>query len=217
MHLKSTTLIFAAALMLTGAPVFADACDYRPSRLLGEDNSKVALGAAGGLGASGAIGTGVFGMYTLVNAGSGLTMLGSTMVGASGAGTVGIIAGTGGAVGAAGAVILNPFVWIPAAIVGVGGGGFEATCAFFIDERITDYADVLAVMKNFELTADPKYFSLVEGAMKPFIRLADSEGTVSSYNVEDLYIVDGMLKNRDFGPNTKIGRVVLLSNEGQKD
>lgn len=210
MHLKSTTLIFAAALMLTGAPVFADACDYRPSRLLGEDNSKVALGAAGGLGASGAIGTGVFGMYTLVNAGSGLTMLGSTMVGASGAGTVGIIAGTGGAVGAAGAVILNPFVWIPAAIVGVGGGGFEATCAFFIDERITDYADVLAVMKNFELTADPKYFSLVEGAMKPFIRLADSEGTVSSYNVEDLYIVDGMLKNRDFGPNTKIGRVVLL-------
>jgi hypothetical protein len=156
-------------------------------------------------------------MYTLVNAGSGLTMLGSTMVGASGAGTVGIIAGTGGAVGAAGAVILNPFVWIPAAIVGVGGGGFEATCAFFIDERITDYADVLAVMKNFELTADPKYFKLVEGAMKPFIRLADSEGTVSSYNVEDLYIVDGMLKNRDFGPNTKIGRVVLLSNEGQKD
>ena len=217
MHLKSTTLIFAAALMLTGAPVFADACDYRPSRLLGEDKSKVALGAAGGLGASGAIGTGVFGMYTLVNAGSGLTMLGSTMVGASGAGTVGIIAGTGGAVGAAGAVILNPFVWIPAAIVGVGGGGFEATCAFFIDERITDYADVLAVMKSFELTADPKYFILVEGAMKPFIRLADSEGTISSYNVEDLYIVDGMLKNRDFGPNTKIGRVVLLSNEGQKD
>jgi hypothetical protein len=53
--------------------------------------------------------------------------------------------------------------------------------------------------------------------MKPFIRLADSEGTISSYNVEDLYIVDGMLKNRDFGPNTKIGRVVLLSNEGQKD
>ena len=216
MKFQSTTLILAATMLLTGAPAFADACDYRPSRLVGDAGSKVATGLGLAVGSGGALATSA-GLYTLVNAGSGLTMLGSTLAGASGAGTIGIIAGTGGAVGTAGAIILNPFVWVPAAIVGIGGGGFEATCAFLVDERINDYEEVLAVMKNFELTADPMYFNLVEGSMKPFIRLVDSEGSVSSYNVESLYIVDGMLKSRDFGPNTKIGRVVLLSDETKED
>jgi hypothetical protein len=140
-------------------------------------------------------------------------MLGSTMAGASGAGTIGIIAGTGGAAGTAGAIILNPFVWVPAAIVGIGGGGFEAACAFLVDERITEYEDVLAIMRSFATHADPKYFQLVENAIPAFISISTGDGEWVRYDIEDLYIVDGMLKHRDWGPNTQIGRVVLLSDE----
>lgn len=200
-----TTSIFASSSS-------AETCDYRPSRILGGTGSTAVIG--GGLSIASATGTAsALGVYTLVNAGSGLTMLGSTMAGASGAGTIGIIAGTGGAAGTAGAIILNPFVWVPAAIVGIGGGGFEAACAFLVDERITEYEDVLAIMRSFATHADPKYFQLVENAIPAFISISTGDGEWVRYDIEDLYIVDGMLKHRDWGPNTQIGRVVLLSDE----
>jgi len=200
-----TTSIFASS-------ASAETCDYRPSRILGGTGSTAVIG--GGLIIASATGTAsALGLYTLVNAGSGLTMLGSTMAGASGAGTIGIIAGTGGAAGTAGAIILNPFVWVPAAIVGIGGGGFEAACAFLVDERITEYEDVLAIMRSFATHADPKYFQLVENAIPAFISISTGDGEWVRYDIEDLYIVDGMLKHRDWGPNTQIGRVVLLSDE----
>ena len=190
----------------------ADACDYRPSKIIGAPASTAVI-AGGTSVAAGTTTASALGIYTLVNAGSGLTMLGSTMAGASGAGTIGIIAGTGGAIGTAGAIILNPFVWVPAAIVGLGGGGFEAACAFLIDERITEYDDVLAIMQSFATHADPKYFQLVEKAIPAFIRISTGDGKWERYEIEDLYIVEGMLKHRDWGPNTQIGRVVLLATE----
>lgn len=209
MHIRN---ILVAAMMGTcasAAPVYADTCDYRPSRILGDSGSKAIIG--GGVAVSSATGAATAaGLYTLVHASSGLTMLGSTMAGASGAGTIGIIAGTGGALGTAGAIILNPFVWVPAAIVGVGGAGFEATCAFLVDERITEYEEVLAVMESFAAHADPNYFRIVTNAIPAFISLSDGEGSWIRYNIEDLYIADGMLKSRDWGPDTNIGRVVLL-------
>ena len=208
-NLLSSALLFA---LMFSSTAKADTCDYRPSRILGGTGSTAVIG--GGLGLASATGTAsALGIYTLVNAGSGLTMLGSTMAGASGAGTIGIIAGTGGAAGTAGAIILNPYVWVPAAIVGIGGGGFEAACAFLIDERITEYDDVLAIMRSFATHADPKYFQLVENAIPAFISLSTGDGKWVRYEIEDLYIVDGMLKHRDWGPNTQIGRVVLLSDE----
>lgn len=209
MHIRKIFMTAMTGICASAAPVFADTCDYRPSRILGDTGSKAVIG--GGAVVSSATGAATaMGVYTLVNAGSGLTMLGSTMAGASGAGTIGIIAGTGGAIGTAGAVILNPFVWVPAAIVGVGGGGFEAVCAFLVDERITEYEEVLAVMESFAAHADPEYFQIVTNAIPAFISLSDGEGSWTRYDIEDLYIADGMLKSRDWGPNTKIGRVVLL-------
>ena len=202
-------------IVASAAPAHADTCDYRPSRMLGDTASAAAIG--GGLAITTTTGTAsALGVYTLVHAGSGLTMLGSTIAGASGAGTVGIIAGTGGAIGTAVGIALNPLVWIPAAVVGVGGGGFEAACAFLVDERITEYDDVLAVLKSFATHADPKYFRLVTNAIPAFISLSDGEGTLSRYNIEDLYIADGVLKHRDWGRNTVLGRVVLLSEKDQE-
>ena len=138
------------------------------------------------------------------------------MAGASGAGTVGIIAGTGGAIGAAGAVILNPFVWVPAALVGIGGGGFEATCAFLVDERITEFDEVLTIMRSFNIHADKNYFLLNDKTIPPYIELRNEGLTFDRFYIEDLYIVDGVLKSRDWGPNTTIGRVVFLNGDTVK-
>ncbi|WP_323007287.1 hypothetical protein [Pseudorhodobacter sp.] len=213
MLIRNVLMAAMTGLCVSVAPVYADTCDYRPSRILGDTGSKAAIGGA--LGVSSATGAATaMGVYTLVNAGSGLTMLGSTLAGGSAAGTIGIIAGTGGALGTAGAIILNPLVWVPAAIVGVGGGGFEAVCAFLVDERITEYEEVLAVMKSFAAHADTEYFRIVTNAIPAFISLSDGKGSWTRYDIEDLYIVDGMLINRDWGPNTNIGRVVLLNNDG---
>ena len=195
---------------LIASTAIADVCDKRPSRLFGDDESNVALGTAGAIGATGGVAAAA-GVYTLVHAGSGLTMLGSTLAGASGAGTIGIIAGTGGVIGTTIGIAINPLVWIPALVVGVGGGAFEATCAFLVDERITDYDQVLEIMKQFDANADPEYFRLAEKAMKPFITITDEEGEKEIYRVENLYIVDGMLLHRDFLRNTKIGRVIFVT------
>lgn len=213
MYIRNILMAAMTGICISAAPVYADTCDYRPSRIFGDTGSKAVIG--GGVAVSSATGAATaMGVYTLVHAGSGLTMLGSTMAGVSGAGTIGIVAGTGGAIGTAGAVILNPFVWVPAAIAGVGGGGFEAVCAFFVDERITEYEEVLAILESFATHADPEYFRIVTNAIPAFISLSDEDGSWTRYEIEDLYIADGMLKNRDWGPNTKIGRVVLLSDDG---
>lgn len=211
MQIRSAlTFLTMAGMLCSTATAHADTCDYRPSRILGDTVSNAVVG--GGIAVSTTTGAAsALGVYTLVNAGSGLTMLGSTLAGASGAGTIGIIAGTGGAIGTAGAIILNPFVWVPAAIIGVGGGGFEAACAFLVDERITEYDEVLAVMQSFATHADPEYFRLVTNAIPAFISLSDGEGTWTRYDIENLYIADGVLKHRDWGRNTVIGRVILLS------
>ena len=209
---RSLTSLMVAGILFSASTGYADTCDYRPSRILGDRGSTLVIG--GGLAVTSTTGAATaLGVYTLVNAGSGLTMLGSTMAGASGAGTIGIIAGTGGFIGAAGAIILNPFVWVPAAIVGVGGGGFEAACAFLVDERVTEYNEVLAVMQSFATHADPEYFRLVTNAIPAFISLSDGKGAWTRYDIENLYIADGVLKHRDWGANTVIGRVVLLSDE----
>ena len=208
--LRRLQIVSITCAIFTATQSYAEVCDYRPSRVLGKaESTAVITGTTVVTTTSGA--ASALGVYTLVHASSGLTMLGSTMAGASGAGTIGIIGGTGGAIGGTVAIIMNPFVWVPAAIIGVGGGGFEAACAFLVDERITKFEDVLKVMRSFAAHADTNYFELVEKSIPPIIRLADGKGNWQTYKVEDLYIVDGILKHRDWGPNTDIGRVVLLS------
>ena len=209
--LHKPTAILTALSLLTASEAYAEACDYRPSKILGRDGSNAVI-VGGGTVVAGTAAANALGIYTLVHASSGLTMLGSTMAGASGAGTIGIIAGTGGTIGATvAATILNPFVWVPAAIIGIGGGGFEAACAFLVDEWITEFDEIMTIMRSFAAHADPNYFELVDNAIPPVVRLSDGQGNWTSYNIEDLYIVEGMLKHRDWGPNTNIGRVVLLS------
>lgn len=119
-----------AASMLLGAlctSATAAFCDYTPSKLVG---AGVAGSVATGAGATAAAGVGLkaAGFYTLTHAVTGATMLGSVAGGASAAGTVGIMGGTAGAIGTVGAVLMSPFVFVPAAVVAVGVAGYEGGC-----------------------------------------------------------------------------------------
>lgn len=194
------------SLTLAAGTARAEVCDYRPSRLLGEAVGEAA-GAVSKLGGNAIAGDG--GFYTLLNATSGLTLLGTKL---AASGTAAGIGSSGSGAGVA-SVVANPGVWIPALVIGAGGVGYEATCALFVDERITDYDAVLKVMRDFQDHSDPRAFRLVEDNLNPFIELHDADGTRSTYEVADLYIVDGMLRHRAWGPNRTIGRVVFVPTE----
>lgn len=117
---------------LVAQPVLAGVCDHRPSKVIGKVGTGVAAGGTGTVAAAG-LGMKAAGFYTITHATSGAVMLGSTAAGASAAGTTGIIAGTAGFLGTAGAVLMSPFVIIPAAVTAVGVGAYEGGC-YLADE-----------------------------------------------------------------------------------
>lgn len=88
-----------------------------------------AAGIAKGAGTAGAV-SGVAlksaGFYTLPHAVTGSTMLASTLGGASGAGTVGIIGGTAGVIGTTAAVLMSPLFIGAAGTLAVAGGCYGA-------------------------------------------------------------------------------------------
>lgn len=121
-------IIFSLSLcgFLSQAAV-ADVCDYRPSQLVGSIATGAAAGSTGVVAATGTA-MKAAGLYALTHATTGAAMLGSTAAGASAAGTTGIIAGSAGFIGTAGAVLMSPFVIIPAAVTAVGIGAYEGGC-----------------------------------------------------------------------------------------
>ena len=201
---------FIAALNISEAN--ATVCDYRPSELVGAAYSTSVVAISSATAAVG-VGAQAAGFYTLTHSVSGATMLGSTLAGSSAAGTVGIIAGTGSGIGAVVAVVTAPITITAAAITAVGSGAFEGAC-YFTDERVTDYDDVLVIMENMAANADPNHFRLLlpSDALletnEPIILVRNPvDETVGRFLVKDLYIVEGLLMNRDWFLNTEIGQV----------
>jgi hypothetical protein len=162
--------------------------------------------AAVGLAAKGA------GFYTLTHAVTGATMLGSTAGGASAAGTVGIMGGTAGAVGTAASVLMAPATIIVGAVTAAGIGGYEGVC-YFYDERVTDYTDVLRILGSIAVNADPDYLRLEidKADGNAILVLGDGVEGARRYYVEDLYVVNGVLKHRDWGLNSVIGNVGFIA------
>lgn len=120
----------AISLLLSGflaETAIAGVCDYRPSQLIGGVSTSAVAGGAGAAAVTG-IGLKAAGIYTLTHATTGAAMLGSTAAGASAAGTTGIIAGSAGFLGTAGAVLMSPFVIVPAVVTVAGIGAYEGSC-----------------------------------------------------------------------------------------
>lgn len=117
--------VLVSCVLTTSAP--AAVCDYTPSRLVGAGlTGSVATGA--GATAAAGVGLKAAGFYTFTHAATGATMLASTAGGASAAGTVGIMGGTAGAIGTVGAVLMSPFVIVPAVIVAGSVAVYEGGC-----------------------------------------------------------------------------------------
>lgn len=210
MRMFKTSAICAALFV---GPVSASAgsvCDWRPSQFFGTATAAVAGGGAVAAG----VGMKAAGFYTLVNAGSGLTMLGATSAGASAAGTVGIIAGTGGMIGTFGAVLMAPVTVVVGAVVAVSGAGFEAVC-YFGDERFTEYHEILAIMQHLDEHHDPERFQLVTGIpnrQDDAIRIWNAETEeLDRYLVADLYMVNGQLwVRRSWKRDTDLGMLMFV-------
>jgi hypothetical protein len=122
-----------AAFALVVASVVPNAqaavCDHTPSKYVGAGLTGAGAALAGATAAAGTAAKAA-GFYTLTHAVTGAAMLGSTAGGVSAAGTVGIMGGTAGAVGTTAAVLMSPFVIVPAAAVAVGVATYEGACYF---------------------------------------------------------------------------------------
>jgi len=203
--------IALALAMASPSLVAAHVCDYRASEFIGESGA-TAVGAGSASVAAAGVGGQAAGFYTLVHASSGLTMLGSTAGGVSGAGTVGIMGGTGGALGGTAAFFMNPWTIGAAVAAGLGVGGLEIGCTYLYDERITDYVGVLNVMKKLSAQADPNVFSLhgVDSQENGFVRMVGEDGGTVEYQIRNRYVADGYLMHRDWFRNTTVGIIRFM-------
>jgi len=135
--MKTLIGALAVSLVAISPAALANLCDYTPSNLIGGAATTVA-GVGSGTTAATGVGMKAAGLYSITHASSGALMLGSTAAGASAAGTTGIIAGTAGFMGTAGAVLLSPFVIIPAAVVAGSIAIYEGGCYLAADKRAAD-------------------------------------------------------------------------------
>ncbi|KAA9010330.1 hypothetical protein [Histidinibacterium aquaticum] len=188
-------------------------CDYRLSQWISPKAATAAV-TAGSAGATvGPATMAIGGLYFFPHATSGTLMLGSTLAGASGAGTIGIIGGSGFAATAL-AVLTAPITLLVAAGTSVTVGGLEAGC-YFVDERITEEEKVLEILRHVALTANEDYFRLFEVSDEEAaltgtasrIRIPDESGEYQFFDVADLYIVNGELMHRDWFLNTPLGNI----------
>lgn len=201
--MKHFYILATAFSLLSVQGASAAVCDYKPSKLKAVAAASLAGGAAAGGGAA----MSAAGYYTLVHAGSGLAMLGSTAAGTSAAGTIGIIAGTGGTIGTVGAILMSPITLALGGTMAAGGAVFEGVCYFQV-ERITD-AEALQAILN-DIVEHDETATLVSSREGTALRLEYSDGP-HAYLVQNLYVADGRLTHRDWGPNTDLGPVVLVA------
>lgn len=202
---------------------FCGVCDYRLSQLVGPEVATTVVTAGGGGATIGPATMALGGLYFFPHATSGGLMLGSTLAGASGAGTVGIIGGSGFAASVL-AFLTGPITLLVAGTTAVTVGGLEAGC-YFADERITGEEEVLEILRQVAQTANEDYFKLFDVSVEEAadfdvsaeeaakagkvsrIRIPDEHGEYQFYELANLYIVNGELLHRDWFFNTPLGSI----------
>lgn len=180
--------ILTAAFMGLAGPAMADVCQYKPSRIAGPTASVLASAAGQAIEAGKT--------YALAHATSGLTLLGAS---GTGSGTVGALTNGGGTLGAAGSALTAPVTLFVAGVTIIGAGVYEGACWFQVD-RVTDPQTVRDIVENAALLDDAMQVVIVEEG--DFLDLNGER-----FLIDKLYIADGVLRYRDWGPNTNLGRI----------
>ena len=216
----------ALALMALVTPATAEICDYRPSALVGAGASAVKQQSGAALQTAGSAAKAA-GFYTLtqVVSGGAVSAWGAASAGAAATGTSGLL----GSMGGVAAVLTAPATIIGAAVVGGGSLIYEGYCHYAVDDRRTAPEEVLPVLRNLGANADPDFIRFVDVTV-PAATLDDSVTaddldldedyllkvakswnthgrpmTWTSYRASRLYIVNGQLRYKDFGRDTRIG------------
>ena len=210
--LKTLSLSVVLSFVLSTSS-FSGVCDYRLSGLASPAAATAVVTGSGAGATVGPASMALGGLYFFPHATSGTLMLGSTLAGTSGAGTIGIIGGSGFAASVL-SVLMAPITLIAAAGTVVTVGGLEAGC-YFVDERITDEEEVHAILQQVALTANEDYFKLfdvsdqeaAETGTVSRVRVPDEDGKYQFYEVSNLYIVNGELLHRDWLFNTSLGNI----------
>lgn len=208
-----------AALVLVAQSAHADVCDFRPSLLAGKAG-QAAKSTAGTVASVATEGVRVAGAYTLENPVSGVSMIGSAVSSATAAGSS-LAAGAGGAMTTATAIATAPVTIAVAGLTAVALGGYEGVCHLRA-ERITDPDEILYIVTNLSANSDPTMFRLIPKdteyvtlkgrdaiAGSDKVRIAAAGVGPFIFDVENLYIADGVLRHRDAGRDTVIGDVGL--------
>lgn len=200
-------LLFLASL----TPVQAAVCDYRLSVLFGSKSGTLARVAPVAGEAALAVGA----LYFFPQGAAGDLLMGAGASGAKTAGTVAIIANSGLSATLM-SVLTAPLTLTIAGVSTLAMGATEAGC-YFADERITEEAEVLAILRHTAAQSDEDVFKLFEVSPEQAlqdgtasrVRIPDANGHPQFYPVSKLYIVNGALMHRDFGRNTNLGSIVM--------
>ena len=147
-------------------------------------------------------------------------MIGTAVSTATAAGAS-IAGGAGGALGSAAAIATAPVTILIAGATAAVMGGYEGAC-YFGDERITDTAEITAILQNLADNSDPNLFAMIPWgtryvtargksatADQARIRVGSPEAEPAFYNIADLYIVNSVLVQKNRGRDTTIGKVGL--------
>jgi hypothetical protein len=209
---KTKTCALCVALSLTAVDASAQVCDYRPSELLRSE--RVATVVTTARDTARQIVTDGAAVVTLRDVVSGASLLGAQTGGGGALGQVFTTAGNAvvGAASTPGAVIAGG-----AALV--GAGAYEGVC-HFRDARITDYDEILGLMTAIAAFADPDYFRLVDdGSDRNGARivLGDGTGETVDFEVRRLRIVNGVLLHREWGRDTALGNLGVLTSTIAQD
>jgi hypothetical protein len=203
--------LFAVSTALP-ADAVAGVCDYRPSRLIGQAGAAASMAVSGGAAVAEA-GLQVAGYYSLLQGGSALSLLGAATGGASAAGTAGVMAGAGQAIGGAAAILTAPATVVVGAVTFAGAGAYEGFCYFRV-ERVDDPDAVLEILQS--IAAHDPAVSIVATERGLEMELTEA-GATRLYPLGKLYLEEGRLRYRDWGPNTDLGTVVFKGPETGPD
>ena len=202
------TLLLVPLLLIPAlgpAPALAQLCDYRLSQVMARRGSSEAVEAA----RAAVEGVPDPVLFITLNPLTGRAQFGATRPGEGANDT--LLTRSARLLGAAASLLGAD------AVVAVGtaavGAGLEAVC-YFRDERITDYHEVLEILRAVDATMPPDVFALIEPEDEPrgaFIRVDRAVGAPNDeYRVRDLYIVNGQLLHRVRGRDEPVGDITIF-------
>ncbi len=191
----------ACFVLVFPAAAQAGLCDHKPSKLAGAAGAAMVSGVKAGAAAA-VDGAKAAGHYALMHPDKGLAMA-STAAGNAG----GLAAGAAGVMGTIGTIVTAPITLTVGAVSFGAAGTYEGLCYFAVD-RVTDEAEVRRVLEN--IAANDPTVRILPDPEGDRLELAQGDKT-ESYRIRKLYIADGVLKHRDWGPNTDLGPVAFVA------